>query len=183
MPNLPTQKLTLAALLLAMGLLLPTVTGNIPQIGNALLPMHLPVLLTGLICGWKYGLIVGAVTPLLRSLIFGAPPLFPIATAMAFELATYGLVIGLVYLSLKNKNILSVYVALVAAMIVGRVVWGLAMMSLLGMNNMPFSMQAFMAGALINAVPGIVLQLVLIPVIIEVLTRASFFPLSPKGVR
>ena len=77
-------------MLLALGLILPLVTGNIPRVGNMLLPMHLPVFLGGLLLGWQYGLILGAVLPLMRSLLFGMPPLYPVALAMTFELATYG---------------------------------------------------------------------------------------------
>lgn len=82
---------------LALGLLLPFVTGQIPQIGSKLLPMHIPVYLCALICGWQYGGIIGFVLPLLRSLLFGMPVFFPSATAMAFELMTYGLVFGYLY--------------------------------------------------------------------------------------
>lgn len=91
------KNLTLAALFLALGLVLPFFTGQIPQIGSMLLPMHIPVFLCGLICGWQYGAAVGFIVPLMRSVLFGMPPLFPTATAMAFELLTYGLVVGLLY--------------------------------------------------------------------------------------
>ena len=97
MKSLSTKKVALAGLFLALGLLLPFLTGQIPQIGNMLLPMHIPVLLCGYFCGWRYGLAVGAAAPLLRSALFGLPPMFPIAVAMAFELAVYGLMTGLLY--------------------------------------------------------------------------------------
>ena len=82
-----TRKLTLSALFLALGLVLPLITGQIPQIGKMLLPMHIPVLLCGMVCGWPYGLAVGAVMPLLRGLLFGMPVLYPTGIGMAFELA------------------------------------------------------------------------------------------------
>ena len=85
-----TRKLTLSALFLALGLVLPLITGQIPQIGKMLLPMHIPVLLCGMVCGWPYGLAVGAVMPLLRGLLFGMPVLYPTGIGMAFELAAYG---------------------------------------------------------------------------------------------
>ena len=94
-----TRKLTLSALFLALGLVLPLITGQIPQIGKMLLPMHIPVLLCGMVCGWPYGLAVGAVMPLLRGLLFGMPVLYPTGIGMAFELAAYGAVIGLLTLS------------------------------------------------------------------------------------
>ena len=122
-----TRKLVFAALLLALGLVLPFLTAQIPQVGSMLLPMHLPVLLCGFVCGWPYGLLVGAVTPLLRSMLFGMPPLYPTAVAMAFELAAYGLLAGLFYKLLPKKPVY-VYVALILAMLGGRAVWGLAQM-------------------------------------------------------
>ena len=95
MKNQNTKKLAYAALFLALCLVLPMLTGQIPQIGSMLLPMHIPVLLCGLVCGWQYGAAVGFVAPLLRSVLFGMPPMYPVAIAMAFELLTYGLVIGI----------------------------------------------------------------------------------------
>ena len=91
------KKLVLSAMFIAVGLVLPFFTGQIPQIGKMMLPMHLPVFLCGLICGWPYGLAVGFVTPLLRSMIFSMPVMYPAAIAMAFELATYGFVAGFLY--------------------------------------------------------------------------------------
>ena len=92
MKNQNTKKLAYAALFLALCLVLPMLTGQIPRIGSMLLPMHIPVLLCGLVCGWQYGAAVGFVAPLLRSVLFGMPPMYPVAIAMAFELLTYGLV-------------------------------------------------------------------------------------------
>ena len=89
------KNMTMAAMFLALGLVLPFFTGQIPQIGSMLLPMHIPVFLCGLICGWQYGGIVGFILPLLRYAIFGMPVLFPNGIAMSFELMTYGLVVGL----------------------------------------------------------------------------------------
>lgn len=170
------KNLTLAAMFVAIGLMLPFVTGQIPQIGAMLLPMHLPVLLCGLICGWKYGGMVGLVLPVTRSLVFGMPPLFPIAVAMTFELAVYGIVIGLLYTYSRWQCVLALLRSLVIAMIAGRLVWGIAMIVLLGIGGGSFTWQAFMAGAVINAVPGIVLQLVLIPSIMLVLNRTGLVP-------
>ena len=79
------RSLALSAMFLALGLVLPFLTGQIPEIGNLLLPMHLPVLLCGLVCGWKYGLAVGFTTPLLRSMLFGMPTFYPSAVSMAFS--------------------------------------------------------------------------------------------------
>lgn len=168
-----TYKLVLTALFLALCLVLPIITGGIPTIGNMLLPMHIPVLLCGLLCGWQYGLVIGFVAPLLRSVLFGMPPMYPVAIAMAFELAAYGLIIGLVYALLHRGGLGALYGSLVAAMIGGRLVWGLAEVVLLGMAGNAFTLQAFLSGALLTAVPGIVLQLVFIPGLMVGLDRAG----------
>ena len=173
MKNERTKKLAYAALFLALCLVLPLLTGQIPQIGSMLLPMHIPVLLCGLVCGWQYGAAVGFVAPLLRSLLFTMPKLYPVAIAMAFELLTYGLVIGLVYRRLAKKNMVGVYAALVTAMVAGRLVWGVAEVVLLGLNGNAFTAQAFLAGALLNAVPGIIVQLILIPAVMAALQKAG----------
>ena len=102
--NRETVKITFSAIFLALAFVLPFLTGQIPEVGSMLCPMHIPVILCGFICGWKYGLIVGVVAPLLRSLTLGMPPLFPTALCMSFELATYGVVSGLLFVILpKNK--------------------------------------------------------------------------------
>ncbi|MEE1315158.1 MAG: ECF transporter S component [Faecalimonas sp.] len=172
------QKLTLAAMFLAIGLVLPFVTGQIREIGKMLLPMHLPVLLCGLICGWQYGLVVGVVTPLLRSVSFGMPLMYPSAIAMAFELATYGFVTGFLYGKSRWKCICALYRAILAAILVGRVVWGLVTALLLGMGGKAFTIQAFLAGAFLEAIPGIVLQLMLVPMIMVALGRARLVPFA-----
>lgn len=166
--------LTLSAMFTAIGILLPFLTGQIPQIGNMLLPMHIPVLLCGMICGWQYGAVVGLILPLLRSLIFSMPPLYPTAISMAFELLTYGIVSGLVFTLIKKKSLVTIYASLVIAMLSGRVIWGIAQMILLGMSDKAFTWKLFVAGAFTNAVPGIVLQLVLIPAVMVALNKAGF---------
>ena len=132
------RNLTLAAMLLALGLVLPLVTGNIPRVGNLLLPMHLPVFLGGLLLGWQYGLLLGAVLPLMRSLLFGMPPLYPVALAMTFELATYGAVAGALYRRSPWKCLRALYRALLLAMFAGRAAWGIAEVALLGMAGKTF---------------------------------------------
>ncbi len=168
------NNLVLSALFLALCMVLPLLTGQIPKIGSMLLPMHIPVLLCGLICGKEYGLIVGFVAPLMRSLIFGMPPVYPTATAMAFELATYGFVVGLVFSHAKWKCIKHLYIALISALVSGRVVWGIAQVILLGLGGKGFTFAAFIAGAFLNAIPGIILQLTLIPSIMLMIKKTHF---------
>lgn len=157
---------------LAIGLLLPFLTGQLKTIGSMLLPMHIPVLLCGLICGWQYGAAVGAILPLLRNLLFGMPPM-PGAISMAFELCTYGLVIGLMYGLSKWKCIISLYRSMIVAMLTGRAVWGIAQYIILGIKGGSFGFEAFMAGAFLNAIPGIILQLIFIPVMMVALDRTG----------
>lgn len=166
------QNLVTAAMLMAAGIVLPFFTGQIPQIGSMLLPMHLPVLVCGLICGWQYGGIVGFVLPLLRYVLFGTPPM-PNGVAMAFELAAYGAISGFLYNRSKWQCIVSLYRSLIIAMIGGRVIWGIVRVVMLGTIGNAFTWQMFMAGAFLNAVPGIVLQLVFIPVLMVALNKTG----------
>ena len=141
--NRNLKKLIYAALCLALCMVLPLLTGQIPEIGKRL-----------------------------SSFLFGMPALYPDAVVMAFELATYGAVAGILYRVLPRKP-WSVYVALIAAMLAGRLVWGAAKWALLGMSGTLFTLQMFLAGAFINAVPGIILHIVLIPVIVLALEKAG----------
>ncbi len=166
-----TKRIVFSAMLLALGIVLPFFTGQIPEIGKMLLPMHLPVMLCGLLCGWGFGAGIGFVLPLLRSLLFGMPMLYPNAVAMAFELAAYGLVIGLIYSCISKKNVLSVYLALIPAMLAGRLVWGTAEVILLGLGGQAFTLAAFWLGAFATALPGVILQLILIPSVMLLLQK------------
>ncbi|MBR5535042.1 MAG: ECF transporter S component [Clostridia bacterium] len=171
MKNVHIKNIVLSAMFLAIGIVLPFLTGQIQHIGNMLLPMHIPVLLCGLICGWKYGFLVGFIMPLLRSGLFSMPVMYPGAIAMAFELGTYALVVGILYEKYHWHCLKALYKSLVAAMVAGRIVWGMAMSLLLGMGAFTFKM--FFAGAFVTAIPGIILQLILIPVIMVKLGKAK----------
>ena len=166
------RRLTLTAMFIALGYLLPFLTGQIPQFGAMLSPMHIPALLCGFVCGWQYGLVAGAIMPLLRSATLGLPPMFPTAVAMAFELAAYGCAAGLLYRALP-KHIAFVYVTLVLSMLIGRAVWGLASAVLMMGTENVFTTQAFLAGAFINAWPGIILHILVIPPVVLGLRRAK----------
>lgn len=175
------KKLVLSAMFMAIGLVLPFITGQIQQIGSMLLPMHIPVLFCGLICGWQYGAVVGFVLPLLRYVLFGMPPIFPTGVSMSFELAVYGAVIGLIMQQLSKRNttdsgknyVRNLYLALIGAMLAGRIVWGLVRFILARATMQPFTMEMFMAGAFLTAIPGIIVQLILIPGIMAALKRAG----------
>lgn len=175
------RKLVLSAMFMAIGLVLPFITGQIQQVGNMLLPMHIPALFCGLICGWQYGAVVGFILPLLRYVLFGMPPIFPTGVSMTFELAAYGAVIGLIMQQLSKKNtvvngknyVLNLYLALIGAMLAGRIVWGIVRFILAKATMQPFTIEMFLAGAFLTAIPGIVVQLILIPGMMTALQRAG----------
>ena len=164
------KKMTLSAMFLALAFVMPFLTGQIPQVGSMLCPMHIPVLLCGFFCGAPWGMLVGFIAPLLRSCTLGMPPMFPTAFCMAFELAAYGFVAGWLHRKLPNKKPF-VYVSLVSAMIVGRLVWGLVMLCCMGLDTTKFGMAAFVGGAVTGAIPGIILQLVVVPIVVITLEK------------
>lgn len=166
------RKLTYSALYMAIALILPFVTGQIPEIGAMLCPMHIPALLCGFMCGWPWGVAVGFISPLLRSVMFGMPAMFPSAIAMAFELAVYGGMAGLLYSRLPRKKWM-IYAALLISMIAGRVVWGAVQALLAGLSGNSFTWTLFLTGAVINAIPGIIMQLALIPVLVVTMDKAG----------
>lgn len=176
MKPLSVKNLALSAMLMGVGLILPLFIGQIPQVGNMLLPMHIPVLLCGLICGWQYGAIVGFILPCLRYMIFGMPVLVPMGVSMSFELATYGFVTGWIYKHSKWQCVFALYRSMIIAMLSGRVVWGLVRFLIGCKLGEPFTWQMFMAGAFFNAVPGIVCQLILIPAIMLALRKNGLIP-------
>lgn len=176
-----TKKNIITAFFLAVAMVLPFFTGQISQFGKMLSPMHLPILLTGFICGWPYGLILGAVSPILRSLIFGMPALIPTAIAMTFELATYGFVAGFMYKKVK-KNIFMIYATLITSILAGKIVWGIARFCLVKMLGFDFSLEMFFYVGFIIGLPGIILQLLIIPTIVSKLQSYNLLRES-KSVR
>lgn len=166
-----TKKMVITALFLALALILPFVTGRIPKIGKALLPMHIPVILCGFICGPKWGFLIGLTAPVMRSLLFSMPQIFPDAAIMTFELPIYGMMAGLIYAAFKKKT-WSVYPSLIIAMLAGRLVWGVVRFAFLGLFETEFSLSLFWTVGFANALPGIILQLVLIPFVVIILKKA-----------
>lgn len=171
------KKLAVTAMLFAVGMVLPFFIGQIPAIGKMLLPMHIPVLLCGFIVGWQYGALIGFLLPIVRGLVFGMPPLYPNAVAMAFEMAAYGFVSGYLYSHARWQCTKMLYISLVTAMLAGRLVWAFAEVILLGIGGNTFTWEMFAAGAFLNAIPGIIVQLTLIPLIMVALRRAKVVPL------
>ena len=161
----PVKRLVFTAACIALCVVLPLAFHTIPNAGTVFLPMHIPVFLCGLICGWQYGASVGLILPVFRSLLFGMPPLYPTAISMSVELCIYGLAVGFIFCLFRKQSLLAVYTALVSAMILGRIAWGGCQIVLLSMEGNTFTLSAFAAGALFNAIPGIILQLLLIPAV------------------
>lgn len=175
------RTLTYAALYLAIALVLPFITGQIPEISKALSPMHIPVLLCGFMCGWPWGMAVGFIAPLLRGLLFGMPVLFPTGVAMAFELAVYGAMTGYLYSVLPRKKWIT-YAVLVIAMIAGRLVWGLVHVVLAGFTGNEFTFATFLAGAVTGSIPGIILHIALIPILVIAMERAGLSLNTPHAM-
>lgn len=173
MKSIKTKRLVLSAMLLCMGLVLPFLTGQIKEIGDSLLPMHIPVMLCGLLCGAGYGGAVGLMMPFVRSLFFGMPPIYPNAAWMSLELATYGFVIGILYFRAKRKSLVVLYISLISAMLAGRVVWGISKALLLGLGGKAFTLAMFVSGGFIDSLPGMILQLILIPFIVKMIEKRN----------
>ncbi|HHY77174.1 MAG TPA: ECF transporter S component [Clostridiales bacterium] len=169
MKRTSTLKLVLAGLFTAMGVVLPTIFHTFSLSGSVFLPMHIPVLLCGLVCGWSYGLASGILVPLISSFVTGMPPLYPVAVSMALELATYGAVFG--RQSRKSNNI---FASLISAMLSGRAVLGIANVILLSLSGKAYTWSMFISGAFITALPGIIIQLILIPLIYKTLEKSNF---------
>ncbi len=168
--NRHIKNLILSAFFLSLCIVLPFLTGQIPQIGSMLSPMHIPVFICGMVCGWQWGLAVGFTAPLLRWLMFGMPPM-PTCIAMAVELAVYGVVSGLLY-KLLPKKFGYTYISLIGAMIIGRFAWGGMMWLIMSASGSAFTFSAFIAGAVLECAPGIILHILLIPIIILILQNA-----------
>lgn len=173
------KKMVFAAVCIALCVVLPIAFHAIPNAGTVFLPMHIPVLLCGLACGWPFGFVTGLLGPLLSSVLTGMPPAAMLPSMMV-ECATYGLVAGLMMLFVKTKlATVDLYISMVTAMVAGRTIAGLAKALIFTPGISPF---AWVTTSLVSGIPGIVLQLVLMPLVIFALTKAKLLPTRyPKG--
>ena len=163
------KKMIATALFIALGLMLPMVFHVIPGAGGIFLPMHIPVLLCGIICGFPYGLICGILTPLLSNLVTGMPPA-PSLPSMLFELAAYGAITSLLMRYTFTKNTYAnIYISLIGAMLVGRAFYGSLNALIFRVGD--YSMQMWTTAAFVTALPGIAIQVLLIPPIVFVLHK------------
>lgn len=170
--NDAVRSLVYAAMCLALCMFLPLLIGNVQVLGQSLSPMHIPVFLCGFLCGWPYAGVVGFLAPILRSLMFGMPAMFPGGISMAFELAAYGIITSLLYRLLPKKTGY-LYLTLISAMLAGRFVWGCARWVIAGFGGTAFTFEMFLAGAFTNAVVGIILHIAIIPPIVLALKKAK----------
>lgn len=170
------------AVCIALCVVLPLALHAIPNAGTLLSPMHIPVLLCGLVCGWQYGLICGILGPLLSSLTTGMPGWGYLPTMMV-ELALYGLITGiLIRLVRTGKLAVDLYISLIVAMLAGRILTGIARALIFApRSGSAYSMEAWATGYFVSSFPGIILQLILIPILYMALRRAKLIaPLHQK---
>lgn len=168
------QKLIFAALLFALGLVLPFLTMQIRSIGNMFLPMHLPVLLCGLLIGPIHALIIGFLLPLTRSFIFGMPVFYPNAIAMSFEIAALGFFAGFFYVKKsKYKCIFELYKSIIASILISRMFYILMMLILMSFLQNKIAVVAIITRAFIACIPGVIIELTLIPIILLALQKTK----------
>lgn len=173
-----TKKIVLAGLCVALGIVLPMAFHAIPNAGSIFLPMHIPVLLCGLICGPVYGLACGAITPAVSSVATGMPPA-AILPGMVCELAVYGLVSGLLTERVRTGNrVVDIYISLIVAMVCGRLVSGL--LNSLIFRAGAYSMQLWVTASFVTSLPGIVIQLIAVPAIVGALMRARLISIEQR---
>lgn len=168
--NKTVKNTVFSAMFLSLCIVLPFITFGNSQIGNAIAPMHIPVLICGFICGWQYGAIIGFLAPLMRNLIFQMPVMYPTAASMAFELAAYGLLCGLLYKLFPKKNIY-IYPSLIISMLGGRAVWGIVRYIMAGLGGSEFNISMFIAGAFTNAIPAIICHIIIVPLAVIALKK------------
>lgn len=169
-----TKKTVISGLCIAIGILLPMLFHSIPGAGGIFLPMHLPILICGLVCGWPYGLACGLIAPLLSHLFTGMPPA-PVLPGMMIELAVYGVAAGLLIRYLRTKNeTAKLFIAMVGAMLAGRVAGGL--MNALIFQEGKYTLTAWLTASFVTGLPGIAIQLILIPAVILALRKTKMIP-------
>ena len=171
------KKLTLTAVCTALCVVLPLAFHAIPNGGSLLSPMHLPVLLCGLVCGGPMGLACGLGGPLLSSLVTGMPGAAYLP-AMMVELGVYGLTSGLLMNNIRTgRPRLDLYLSLISAMLLGRMAAGLVNSLIFQAGS--YSPVLWLSSYFLTAWPGMLLQLLLLPILITALEKAKLIPCRP----
>lgn len=171
------KKLVICAVCIALCCVLP-IAFHAFNLGVTFSPMHIPVLLCGLLCGGSYGLCCGLVGPLLSSLVSGMPGPMGLVT-MVPELMAYGLSAGLLMKVVRTKNTYAdTYISLAGAMLIGRVVGGLASYILYTffVPDGMFTLAVWATSYFVSAAPGIVCHLIVIPILVFTLAKAGLVP-------
>ena len=175
-------RLLITAIMLALGMVLPFLTGQIPTIGQLISPLHIPAFICGLTCGWVWGAALGFLLPVARGLIFGMPPFPAVGLPMAFEMLFYGLLTGLLYPRLRKafegKAIVAILIAMVIAMIAGRCAGGITRAVMMGMQGQGYAFSAFFASYFTGTAVGAVIHLIVCPLIVLALEKARLSPLA-----
>lgn len=170
----PVKKSIITAVCIALCVVLPQAFHAIPNAGSIYCPMHIPVLLCGLICGWQYGLLCGIAGPLVSALITGMPPA-AVLPGMLVECAAYGALTGLMMRLVHTKKVYpDLYISLLVAMLGGRIISGIAKALIFSAGS--YSMTAWVTGSFVTSLPGIIVHLVLIPSIVYALMKAKLIP-------
>lgn len=187
-----TKKMIYGAICLALGVILPALMGNVEVLGQTFLPMHFIVMLCGFMCGPSIAGLVGIIIPVFRFMLFGFPTVYPLGLAICFELLTYGVVTGLLFAKFGNKTFkfiknskmsegkkkivstfINIEIILIIAMIAGRIVWGACMAFFTYLLGGLFTPYMFVLAAFVEVIPGIVIQLVFLPILVIALQKAK----------
>ena len=188
--NTRLYSLTVSSILLALGMVLPFLTGQIQLIAKIISPLHIPALICGLCCGWQWGFALGFILPILRGAIFGIPVFPATALPMAFELAAYGVFTGFLYplfvrRPAKKSHLAALLLSMLIAMVTGRIIGGAAKAALLTFgligSSAPFTFAAFFSSYFVTTAPGALIHLLVIPQIILALEKANLSPLAREG--
>lgn len=171
-----TLKLTFAAMFLAISVLIPSLFHMFSISGNIFLPMHIPVLVCGFWLGWQYGFAVGLAAPIINSIVSGMPPMAKVPFMM-MELAVYGLAAGIFYITLKFNNkrkngfCWGIFPALILSLIAGRAIYALALTVGTYLLHINCGTAVAVIDATITGIPGILIQLVMVPMLVTLLER------------
>lgn len=168
-----TEKLTFSSVCLACCFFLPMLTASSPEVTAMLCLMHFPVMICGMMCGAPWGVAVGVTAPILRSLMFHMPTMYPLAVAMCVEMGVYGFICGL-EANDPRKSPGNIFLDLILAMVAGRVAWGAAMVFFALISDVPFSVELYKE-AVLNTWPGVILQLMSLPPLI-VFLQTAYYP-------
>lgn len=175
--NSNLRKMVFAAACLALAIVLPSFLGGVQVLGQAISPMHIPAFLCGFLCGWPWAIFVGFIAPILRGLLFGMPPLWPVGVRMAFELAAYGFCCAIFFKLFKHWNIWArTFASLIIAMILGRIFAGIVTALILGFGGNGYTISAFIASYVTGTAVGMVIHLIVVPVIVVALYKAGLIP-------